>query len=68
MCSHLARAIEREAQRLGVDLASQGLSAAGLADLLLDGLEGLKSRIASPDQQREASRGLVLTIERAIRP
>ena len=68
MCSHLARAIEREARRLGVDVASQGLSAAGLADLLLDGLEGLKSRIASPDQQREASRGLVLTIERAIRP
>ncbi len=68
MCTHLARAIEREARRGGVDLPSQGLSAEGLADLLLDGLEGLKSRIAAPDEQREAARGLVRAIERAIRP
>jgi AcrR family transcriptional regulator len=68
MRTHLARAIEKEALRLGVDLTAQGLSAAGLGDLLLDGLEGMKSRIAVPDQQREAARGLVRTIERAIRP
>ena len=67
MRRYIAGAIEREAKRGGVDLPSQGLSADGLADLLLDGLEGLKSRIAAPGEQREAARCLVRTIERAIR-
>lgn len=66
--AHVARAIEREAVRGGVDLVAQGLSADGLADLLLDGLEGLKLRIATAEGQREAARGLVRAIERAIRP
>jgi AcrR family transcriptional regulator len=68
MRTRLAAAIGREALRLGVDLPSQGLSAEALADLLLDGLEGIKMRIAAPDLQREAARGLVRAIERAIRP
>ncbi|HHZ07948.1 MAG TPA: TetR/AcrR family transcriptional regulator [Rhizobiales bacterium] len=64
----LAGEIRKEALRLGVDLPSQGLSAEGLADLLLDGLEGLKGRIAAVDLQREAARAIVHAIERAIRP
>ncbi len=67
MRSYIAGAIEREAKRGGVDIAALGLSAGGLADLLLDGLEGIKSRIAAPGEQREAARGLVRAIERAIR-
>ena len=63
----IAGAIGREAGRGGVDLPSQGLSADGLADLLLDGLEGIKSRIVAPDEQRAAARCLVRTVERAIR-
>lgn len=68
MRRHIAGAIAREAGRGGVDLAAQGLSADGLADLLLDGLEGIKARISVPDRQRDAARCLVRTIERAIRP
>lgn len=64
----LAGEIRKEALRLGVDLPSRGLSAEGLADLLLDGLEGLKGRIAAVDLQREAARAIVHAIERAIRP
>lgn len=67
MRQHIAGAIDREAKRAGVDLPSQGLSADGLANLLLDGLEGIKSRIVTPDEQRQAARCLVRTIERAIR-
>lgn len=68
MRTSIARAIEREARRVGVDLPSQGLSAEGVANLLLDGLEGIKSRISAPDEQRGAARCLVRAIERAIRP
>lgn len=68
MRSCMARAIEREARRGGVDLPSQGLSAEGLAELMLDGLEGLKTRVTEAELQREAAHGLVRTIERAIRP
>lgn len=68
MRTSIARAIEREARRVGVDLPAQGLSAEGVANLLLDGLEGIKSRISAPDEQREAARCLVRAIERAIRP
>ena len=68
MRTSIAGAIEREARRVGVDLPSQGLSAEGVANLLLDGLEGIKSRISAPDEQREAARCLVRAIERAIRP
>jgi hypothetical protein len=44
------------------------VSARLLATLLLDGLEGMKSRIRNPDEQRIAARGLVRVVEIAIRP
>ena len=39
--------------RLGIDLAERGLSAEGLAELLMDGLEGMKHRVPVP--KRSAS-------------
>jgi AcrR family transcriptional regulator len=62
-----ADAIAAEALRSGVDLAARGLSPAALADLLLDGLEGMKSRITNPEQQREGARRLVTVIGLALR-
>ncbi len=52
-------AIEAEAERNGVDLAAGELSAEMLSQFLLDGIEGMKSRLTDPDQQRKAVRGLV---------
>lgn len=68
MRSLIAAAIGREAKTRGVDLAAQQLSAEGLADLVLDGIEGIKSRLSTPDEQREAARGLVRTIDLVLRP
>jgi AcrR family transcriptional regulator len=59
-------AIAAEASHNKVDLAARGLTADALADLLLDGLEGMKSRIASPDAQREGARQLVAVISLAL--
>jgi AcrR family transcriptional regulator len=64
--SLIATAVEAEARANGVDLEARGLSARLLAALLLDGLEGMKSRIRNPDEQRIAARGLVKVIEIAI--
>lgn len=60
--------IEAEAGAKGVDLQARGVSAELLATLLLDGLEGMKSRIRDPDEQRAAARGLVKVVEIAIQP
>lgn len=60
------KAIEAEAERSGVDLAARGLSAASLAELLLDGLEGMKHRVSGRDAQRTAARQLVRVIELAL--
>ena len=60
--------VEAEARANGVDLEARGLSAKLLATLLLDGLEGMKSRIRNPDEQRTATRGLVKVVEIAIQP
>ena len=49
-----------------VDLAARGLTADALADLLLDGLEGMKSRVATADGQREGARRLVAVIALAL--
>jgi AcrR family transcriptional regulator len=65
---HIADAIAAEARRTSVDLAQRGLSAPGLAAMLLDGLEGMKSRLSAPDAQREAARNLVRVVELAMRP
>lgn len=62
------RAIENEAARLGVDLSTRGLSADGLAELLMDGLEGMKHRVQGAEAQRIAARQLVRVIELALKP
>jgi len=61
-------AIDNEATRLGIDLAARGLSAEGLAELLLDGLEGMKHRVQGAEAQRLAARQLVRVIELALKP
>jgi AcrR family transcriptional regulator len=62
------KAIESEAARLGVDLAARGLSAEGLAELLMDGLEGMKHRVQGAEAQRAAARQLVRVIELSLKP
>jgi len=61
-----SNAIEDEARATGVDLAGRGLSASILADLLLDGLEGAKSRTIDAERQRVAARGLVSVVDRSL--
>ncbi|RWK36741.1 TetR/AcrR family transcriptional regulator [Mesorhizobium sp.] len=63
---HVAAAIESEAGRNGVDLTAKGLSAKLLADMLLDGLEGMKMRISDPDEQRRAAAALIRVIDLAL--
>jgi AcrR family transcriptional regulator len=67
LVEHIARAIEGEARQNGVDLAAKGLSARLLADMLLDGLEGMKTRIADPDEQRRAAAALIRVIDLALK-
>jgi len=62
-----AEAIAAEAGRNKVDLAARGLTAQSLAELLLDGLEGMKSRITDAVGQREAARRLVTVAELALK-
>ena len=61
-------AIVAEAARNKVDLAARGLTAEALADLLLDGLEGMKSRVTDAEGQREAARRLVNVIALSLQP
>jgi AcrR family transcriptional regulator len=63
---HIAAAIQSEAGRNGVDLTAKGLSAKLLADMLLDGLEGMKMRISDPDEQRRAAAALIKVIYLAL--
>ena len=65
--SHFTAAIAAEARSSKTDLGASGLSAAALAELLLDGLEGMKARISASDKQREAARQLVTVIALALR-
>ena len=63
MLAALTRAIEAEAQTAGADLKSKGLSAAGLAETLLDGIEGVKLRSTDPAEwQRGADRLVALAM------
>jgi AcrR family transcriptional regulator len=64
----IAAAVEAETAVTGVDLQARGLSARLLATLLLDGLEGMKSRVRNPEEQRIAACGLVKVVEIAIQP
>jgi len=56
------KAMLAEAKRNEVDLAARGLTADALADLLLDGLEGMKSRITDAAEQRKSAERLVKVI------
>ncbi|AZO50581.1 MAG: TetR family transcriptional regulator [Mesorhizobium sp.] len=67
LVEHIASAVEGEVKRNGVDLAAKGLSARLLADMLLDGLEGMKMRISNPDEQRRAAAALIRLIDLALR-
>lgn len=62
-----AQAIATEADRNEVDLAARGLTAHSLSELLLDGLEGMKSRVAGPGDLRAQARRLVAVVELALR-
>ena len=63
LVEHIAATIEREVRQNGVDLAVKGLSAKLLADMLLDGLEGMKMRISDPNEQRQAAAALIKVID-----
>lgn len=68
LCRRFRTAIEAETARTGVDLRQRGLCAEVLAELLLDGIEGMKLRTRSIETQRHTARQLVRVIELAIRP
>ena len=68
LARQISDAIAAEATLNKVDLEARGLSARGLAEMLLDGLEGMKGRLSEPDAQREAARSLVRVVELSIRP
>lgn len=60
------KAIAAETKGTGVDLRQRGLCAEILAELLVDGLEGMKIRTADAEAQRVVARQLVRVIELAI--
>jgi hypothetical protein len=64
---HIAGAVESEARTNGVDLAAKGLSAGLLADMMLDGLDGMKTRITDPDEQRQAAAALIRVIDLVLK-
>ena len=66
LTERLARAIEEEAAQNGVGLEARGISAVALADMLLDGLQGLKTRTLDPDGQRRGARALVAIVETVL--
>lgn len=59
-------AIAADARQRGVDLAARGLTSAGLSEMLLDGLEGMKRRTPDVAAQRQAARQLVRVVELSI--
>jgi len=61
------KAIEVETRASGVDLAARGLTSHVLAELLVDGLEGVKHRVADVETQRTALRQLIRVIELALK-
>lgn len=67
MADKFSRAIAAEASRTSIDLEARGLSADGLALMLLDGLEGMKQRVPDAASQRIAARQLVRVIELSLR-
>ncbi|WP_457151515.1 TetR/AcrR family transcriptional regulator [Mesorhizobium sp. P5_C1] len=67
LVEHIAAAIDGEAARNGADLTAKGLSAQLLADMLLDGLEGMKARISDPGGQRQAAAALIRVIDLTLK-
>lgn len=59
-------AIEREMLETGTDLRQRGLDAGSLAQMLVDGLHGMKTRTHDRQEQRDAACQLVRVIELAI--
>ncbi|KQZ14786.1 transcriptional regulator [Mesorhizobium sp. Root554] len=66
LAGHIADAIDEEAARSRIDLAAKSFSAPQLADILLDGLEGMKSRISNVEEKRQAVAALVKVIDLAL--
>jgi AcrR family transcriptional regulator len=62
-----AGAIRTEAAANGIDLEAEGLCPHGMANMLMDGLEGMKARLADVDAQKKAACGLVRVIALALR-
>lgn len=60
-------AIRAEAAANGVDLKAAGLCPQGMADMLMDGLEGMKARLVDVEAQKKAACGLVRVIALALR-
>lgn len=68
MSDMFCKAIAAEVARTGVDLKQRGLCAEILAELLVDGLEGMAMRSDDPETLRLSARQLVRVIELAINP
>jgi AcrR family transcriptional regulator len=66
MSDMFCKAIAAEVARSGVDLKQRGLCAEILAELLVDGLEGMAMRSDDPETLRVSARQLVRVIELAI--
>jgi AcrR family transcriptional regulator len=67
MSDSLAGAVQREARRKGSNLKN-GFSSAGLADFVLDALEGMKARRTDLARKGEMVKSLIAVVEQAIRP
>jgi AcrR family transcriptional regulator len=62
-----ADAIRAEAAANGIDLEAEGLCPHGMANMLMDGLEGMKTRLPDFEAQKKAACGLVRVIALALR-
>jgi AcrR family transcriptional regulator len=62
-----ADAIRTEAAANGIELEAAGLCPQGMANMLMDGLEGMKTRLDDIDAQKKAACGLVRVIALALR-
>lgn len=63
---HYADAIEQDAAARGVDLAARGLSADGMANMLICCIDGTKHICSTQQQRRTAVSDLIRIIELAI--
>lgn len=66
-CAAIAAAIEKDAKDRGIDLAAGGFSAAGLAETVLDGIEGVKQRSTDPADWQLGADRLVALVMLALR-